>query len=104
MDNEQPQVPAEPERVTDRLPDPDGSPSEMPEDSWAAKLGVFAVAVASGGLLLLCVPAFVSPVMGSTRSARLRWESRQEEIRHAMAEQQGATDSTAPRKDGPADR
>lgn len=84
MQNDEP-VSAQPDdRLSAQMPDPRGSP--QPVDAADPVLNVIAAVgvglVALGGLLL---PIFVSTTQtcGATRSARIEWEYREQEIERA---------------------
>jgi hypothetical protein len=89
MSNDEPKLPAEQPRLAEQMPDPAGSPQPEKEDD--AGLGFISAAgvtvVVVGGLLFAGMP-LVGSTRGGTRSARLVWEQRQEQIQQALTEDQ----------------
>jgi hypothetical protein len=85
MSDEELQSPEPEDRLAPEMLDPSGAPQPVKPDDpvlrGIAQLGVIAVAV--GGLML---PLFaeVGPTCGATRSAKLQWEQRQQEIDAAI--------------------
>jgi hypothetical protein len=85
MENADSLVPSEEQRLASQMPDPSGPPQAAGHnEAVMSALGGLGVAlVAIGGLM---VPIFASTggTMGATRSAKLQWEQRQQEIRQAI--------------------
>ncbi|MGA3327141.1 MAG: hypothetical protein ABSF45_21965 [Terriglobia bacterium] len=68
----------------EKLPDPSGHPEPVSPMGELIKLIQYAVSavVGVGGFLILA-SAFLSPTMGATRSAQLRWEERKRQTQEA---------------------
>ena len=65
----------------ENLPDPSGGPEPVhPVGELLQLLSYAAAALVGGGIISA---AFVTPVMGATRSAQLRWEDRQHQMERA---------------------
>jgi hypothetical protein len=62
---------------------------EAPQSTWIDHGMVTTVSMVTlGSAFLFLMPIVAMPAVGATRSARLRWASRQTEIEQALAEQQ----------------
>ena len=68
----------------EKLPDPSGHPEPVSPVGELLQLVQYGAAVVCGvGGFLILVGAFVTPVMGATRSAQLRWEARDRQAQEA---------------------
>ena len=68
----------------EKLPDPSGHPEAVSPVGELLKLIQYAVAVVGGvGGFLVLAGAFLTPTMGATRSAQLRWEDRKRQAQEA---------------------
>lgn len=85
MASEEPISPKVDESLAAQMGDPAGSPQAIeakdPVLGAIATMGI--TAVVAGGLLALFVD--VAPCMGATRSAKVKWEKRQQEVMQAEA-------------------
>ena len=89
MENAENLVPPEEQRLAAQMPDPSGPPQAARGNQavMAALGGVGIALVAVGGLM---VPLFTATThtAGATRSAKLQWEQRQQEIRQVIENDQ----------------
>jgi hypothetical protein len=89
MENAENLVPPEEQRLAAQMPDPSGPPQAARgnEAVMSALDGVGIALVAVGGLM---VPLFTATThtAGATRSAKLQWEQRQQEIRQVIEKDQ----------------
>ena len=82
----------------DHISDPNGKPNPVTDRSNSAWLGAVGLVglqvlqtsgllVVASGVTFFAVCASMGPLQGSTRSARIQWQQRQQEIQKAIAEQ-----------------
>jgi hypothetical protein len=89
MSNEEPVSPQPEKPLAQQMGDPAGPPQtvEAKDPVLGAIAGIGITLVVAGGLLL---PALATSraTCGATRSAKVRWEERQQQVDKAIAEQE----------------
>jgi hypothetical protein len=85
MENEENLAPREEQRLAAQMPDPSGPPQAAGRnEAVMSTLGGVGIALVAIGGLLVPMFATTTPTMGATRSAKLQWQERQQEIRQAI--------------------
>lgn len=87
MSDERPLDEPQVDRVEPQNPDPSGPPEPvLAEDKFLTGLRALGIgAVALTGLVVIC-PATFGPTCGATRSARVQWDQRRQEMEQAARE------------------
>jgi hypothetical protein len=85
MENNENQVPPEEQRLAGEMPDPSGPPQAVGRnDAVMAGLGLAGIALVAVGGLVVALSTATAHTAGATRSAKLQWEQRQQEIQQAI--------------------
>jgi hypothetical protein len=99
MSNEELHVPEDrdalPPTAEEETLDPNGPPQPVQGPSWTRTAVTAAVCLAVGGTLFTMCCVTCTPCMGATRSAKLEWQKRQQEVQQAWdADQQQSRDNS----------
>jgi hypothetical protein len=63
-------------------------PEPVPEEQWTLfenLVGITATVMVAGGIVVTLLAGLFVPTLGGRRSTRLKWESRRQDIREAIA-------------------
>jgi hypothetical protein len=106
MNDKHDELPERPEEsLADAMPDPAAAPRPLKiEDPALRAIGIAGVALVTVGGLLLPFSMATTSTAGATRSAKIKWEERQAELRQAAAKEEASTDRPERQEQGSCDR
>ncbi|MBN2578912.1 MAG: hypothetical protein JXB10_07970 [Pirellulales bacterium] len=99
MSNEEPLMPDENPALQpaeeEQLPDPNGPPQPVKGPSPIRSAVTAVVCLMIGGTLFTMCSIECCPCMGATRSSKLEWQKRQQQIQQAWEEDQKSSSENA---------
>ncbi len=101
MQNEEPVSAAADERLAAQMPDPSGPPQAIEaNDPVLRTIATTGIVVVAAGGLMLAMSGGTTATCGATRSAKLRWEQRQEQVKEAAQSAQAGVPRLAAQPSG----